>query len=183
VRQARPQSRDQFIHFVPLHDQGRQKPQHFFLRAIDQKSRCEEIPRDLFARNFQFGSEHQTLPAYGANHGKFRLKLFQLPAEIFTHFTHVIEHARPLENFHDPEGQAALQRAAAKSRSMHAGRERLRSAFPSDDGGEGQTGRKRLGHDGDIRLEPETLVGEPAARASQPALDLVRDEKGILLAA
>src|SRR5207244_6966908 len=106
---------------MPLNNKGRQKTQHCFLRAIDQETGLERLSHHFLAGYGKLGGKNQPIAAHSPDHGELGLQSFQLLAEVGTHLAHVFEKAWPLQDFHDLESKAALQRTAAKSRSVHTG--------------------------------------------------------------
>ncbi len=52
------------IHILFRQDIRRQRPQHLIVRAVDQQALLHRVEHDLLARELEFHSDHQAVPAH-----------------------------------------------------------------------------------------------------------------------
>ena len=64
---------------------------------------------------------------------------------------------------------------------MHAGRDATSNRLGCENGAERKAGGQRFGDQNDVRLRGKLQIAEIAAGAAEPALNLIGDQKGVML--
>ena len=162
-------------------DIRREEAEDCLAGAIDNDALLEESGCGLFGEllGLEFDAEHE---ANAAHVGDGRVLLGEGRGvgaeEVGADFGYVFKQVRVADLVDDGDGHRGGEWIAAESRAVHAGGDGCRGGFGAEHGADGQAAGEGLGDGGDVGLNAEVLVGEPLARASEAALNLIGDEQG-----
>src|SRR5208282_3615799 len=113
--------------------------------------------------------------------GEFVCQLLELLMQVASNLHDVFKQAIFFDDGQVLEADPAGQRPPAKSCSMLSGRDGGGEMFFGEEGAERHAGGDWLGDGDDVGDDCEALEGEQFAGAAETALDLVENERGLMM--
>src|SRR6267143_1992964 len=166
---------------TPADDERREKAENVVVRAIDEQATSERFLNYGRPVDGEINAEHQAFAADFTDEIEAPRNSLQASAQFSAALPDVCEQVRFFDNGEKFERGGADQRAAAERGPVHSRRKGRGEFFIGDECAERQPARQRLGDGDDIRRRIESLVGETAPGAAEPALNFVGDQSGIVL--
>src|SRR6266851_1051884 len=172
---------EQFARMRASNDEGRQQAQREVVGAVDEQTAPHGFGDKRSAFDGELDTDHQAFAADFTDEAEFGGELRETLAQLRAAHADIFEKFLALDDAEKFERNGTSQRAAAKGGAVHAGRDTRSNRLGRENGAERKAGGQRLGDQNDVRLRGKLLVAEKAAGAAEPALNLIGNQKGIML--
>src|SRR5260370_3880541 len=172
---------EKFAQLSASDDEGRQQAQGKIMSAVDQQAALHGLADERPAFDGEFDTDHQAFAADFADEVEFGGELDEAVAQLRAARADIFQQLLVLDDLEELEGHGASQRAAATRGAMHPGRAERGDLLRSENGAERKSGGERLGDQSNVRPRRKFLIGEAAAGAAKPALDLIGDQESAVL--
>ena len=152
-----------------------------FVRAINEQAAAQGFGDDRRAVDREINAKDQAFAADFADEIELGGELFDSVAQLGTAFANVREQIGVFDDVQEFQRGGADERATAECGAVQSGNECRCKFFVGDDGAERQASGERFRYRENVRTRGEFLVSEVAAGASETALNLIGDQRGVVL--
>src|ERR1700674_4233985 len=175
------QNLDAFIHMLFLEQKWRQEAQDCVLGRVEEYALRQPLFDQWARRNVEHQALNESAASRFAGCGILVDEFLELLMQIAANLHDVFQQVLFLDDRQIFEPNAASQRTAAKGGAVLSGRNRGGKMFFRQERAERHSRGDRLGDGDDIRYHAEALEGEDLAGAPEAALDLVENERGLMM--
>ena len=164
-----------------LQQKGREKAYDRVLRAIEQDSLREALLDDGTGWNLQVDALNESAAADFFCGGVVLNQNFKFVLQVAAYLGDIPQQVLFFDDCQIFQRHTTGQRSASEGRAMLSGGDGGGELFARQERAQGQSGGDRLGDGDDVRLHAERLEGEQISGATQTTLDLVEDERDLML--